>query len=316
MTEQKLLKFSRLLKKKHTDLRKWAKLNGISCYRVYNKDIGDIPFTIDIYDNYLHIVHFEQKGVVSITPDEAGQVAETAGKSLYFPENKILLKYRSKLTDGDQYSKYSGENLTKVINEYGLNFKVNLSDYIDTGLFLDHRDTRALVRENAGGKKVLNLFCYTGSFSVYAAAGGAVSTTSVDLSNVYLKWAKENMELNNFSSATHSFISSDVFKFLNEAIKKKEKWDLIILDPPTFSNSRKMDKNLDIQKDHVELINKSLSLLTKSGFLIFSTNYKDFKISLDVREKGFINNISQETVPEDFKGSFIHKCWHLEKRKH
>jgi len=315
MTEQKLLKFTRLLKKKHSDLRSWAGSNGISCYRVYNKDIGDLPFTIDIYDKFLHIVHYEQKGVASLSLGDSQKLAEAAGKSLYFPEDRIFLKYRSKLNDGEQYTKYSAQGVTDIINEYGLSFKVNLSDYIDTGLFLDHRDTRALVRENSSGRKVLNLFCYTGSFSVFAAAGGAASTTSVDLSNVYLRWAKENMELNHFKSASHTFISSDVFKFLDESIVKKEKWDLIVLDPPTFSNSRKMEKKLDIQKDHIELINKSLSLLSKRGFLIFSTNYQDFKIDLKVRDRGFVTNISDETIPEDFKNSKIHKCWHIEKRK-
>ena len=315
MTEQKLVKFTRLLKKKHSELRIWAKSNGISCYRVYNKDMGDLPFSIDIYDKYLHIVQYEQKGVASLSQRDALRLADAAGKSLYFPEDRIFLKYRTKLNEGEQYQKYSAENITAVIQEFGLNFKVNLSDYIDTGLFLDHRDTRALVRQNAAGRKVLNLFSYTGSFSVYAAAGGAVSTTTVDLSNVYLNWAKENMELNHFKSAAHTFVSSDVFKYLDEAISQKEKYDLIVLDPPTFSNSRKMDKKLDIQKDHVELINKSLSLLSKRGFILFSTNYTDFKIDLKVRDKGFVTNITDETIPEDFKGSKIHKCWHIEKRK-
>lgn len=315
MTEQKLLKFTRLLKKKHSELRVWAKSNGLTCYRVYNKDIGDLPLTIDIYDKYLHIVQYEQKGVAVLTDKEVQVLADTAGKSLYFPENRIILKYRSKLNEGEQYRKYSAENVTSVVQESSLNFKVNLSDYIDTGLFLDHRDTRAMVRENAVGRKVLNLFSYTGSFSVYAAAGGAVSTTTVDLSNVYLGWAKENMELNHFKSSAHTYINSDVFKFLDDAISRKEKWDLIILDPPTFSNSRKMDKTLDIQRDHVELIDKSLSLLTKRGFLIFSTNYTGFKIDLKVRDRGFVTNITDETIPEDFKGSKIHKCWHIEKRK-
>ena len=315
MTEQKLIKFTRLLKKKHSDLRKWAQQNEISSYRVYNKDIGDLPFTIDIYGKYLHIVQYEQKGVANLSGEDSQRLAEAAGKSLYFPEDRIFLKHRAKLIDKEQYTKYSAENVTEIINEFGLNFKVNLSDYIDTGLFLDHRDTRALVRENSVGKKVLNLFSYTGSFSVYAAAGGASSTTTVDLSQVYLKWARENMANNHFNSPNHEFISSDVFKFLDEAIIRKEKWDLIILDPPTFSNSRKMDKVLDIQRDHIELINKCLTVLTKNGSIVFSTNYKDFKLSLDVRGKGFVNNITEETIPEDFKGSKIHKCWLIEKRK-
>ncbi len=315
MTEQKLIKFSKLLKNKYSELRKWAQTNGINSYRVYNKDIGDLPFSIDIYDKYLYIVHYEQKGVEALKGEDIRTIVDKAGKTLYFQQDRIFFQNRSKLSDGDQYLKNASKNVTTVIDEYGLNFKVNLSDYIDTGLFLDHRDTRAMVRENSSGKKVLNLFSYTGSFSVNAAAGGAVSTTTVDLSNVYLNWARENMELNHFNSPSHHYINSDVFKFLDKAISEKEKWDIIVLDPPTFSNSRKMDKVLDIQRDHVELINKSLSLLNKGGFIVFSTNSQKFKISLDIRSRGFINNISEETIPEDFKGSSIHKCWIIEKRK-
>lgn len=315
MTEQKLNKFTRLLKKKHNDLRKWAQQKGITSYRVYNKDIGDLPFTIDIYDKYLHIVQYEQRGVARLSAEDSQILADAAGKSLYFPEDRIFLKSRQKLSDREQYTKYSVENVTDIIEEFGLLFKVNLSDYIDTGIFLDHRDTRALVRESSAGKKVLNLFSYTGSFSVYAAAGGAVSTTTVDMSNVYIEWAKENMALNHFLSPHHEFVSSDVYKFLKEAGSEKKKWDLIILDPPTFSNSRKMDKDLDIQRDHVDLINKCLSVLTKNGVIIFSNNYGDFKLDPAVRERGFVNNVTDETIPEDFKGSKIHRCWTIEKRK-
>ena len=315
MTEQKLVKFTRLLKKKHSSLRLWAETNEISCYRVYNKDIGDLPFTIDIYDKYLLVVYYEQKNITGISHEDALKLVDAAGKSLYFPENRIILKYRTKLNEGEQYTKYSAKNVLETITEFGLSFKINMSDYIDTGLFLDHRNTRALVRENASGKKMLNLFSYTGSFSVFAAAGGASSTTTVDLSQVYLNWAKENMILNNFTSKAHKFVNSDVFKFLDESIERKEKWDIIVLDPPTFSNSRKMEKVLDIQRDHLELINKSLSLLSKNGFIIFSTNYSDFRINPEVRDRGFINNVTEETIPEDFKGSKIHKCWIIEHRK-
>ena len=234
---------------------------------------------------------------------------------MYFPENRIYLKTRVVLSDKQQYDKFTSENVIEEVFEQGLRFKVNLSDYIDTGLFLDHRNTRTLVRNYAAGKRVLNLFCYTGSFSVYAAAGGAESTTSVDLSNVYLNWARENMALNLFVSSAHKFIQEDVFSFLKEAEKNREKWDLIILDPPTFSNSRKMEKVLDIQRDHLDLINSCLSLLTKNGKLIFSNNFGKFRLDPAVRQKGFVNNITEETIPEDFKGSKIHKCWLIEKRK-
>lgn len=315
MTEEKLNKFVKLLKKKHSSLRKWAAENDIEAYRIYNSDMGDLPLAIDVYGKYLHIAVFETRKEGDLSVADIQLLADAAGKSLYFPEERVFLKYRSLLTDKKQYGKYTSEGVSAEIREYGLKFKVNLSDYLDTGLFLDHRDTRLMVRQNSVGKKVLNLFCYTGAFSVYAAAGGAVSTTSVDLSNVYLQWAKENMEINHFISPAHSFINADVFAFLEDARKSGEKWDIIILDPPTFSNSRKMEKVLDIQKDHLFLINQCLSILTKQGTLVFSNNYRNFKMDSRVRDKGFVNNITEETIPEDFKGSKIHKCWLIEKRR-
>lgn len=315
LTEEKLKKFTRHLKKKHENLRKWASANEIEAYRVYFRDMGDIPLAIDIYGKYLHVSVFEPKGGTSLDMETAQQLTEAAGKALYFPEDRTFLKYRSALSNQEQYRKFTSENVTDEISEYGLRFKVNLSDYLDTGLFLDHRDTREMVRENAVGRKVLNLFSYTGAFSVYAAAGGAASTVSVDLSNVYLNWAKENMELNSFTSSAHTFINADVFKFLKESKEKGDRYDLIVLDPPTFSNSRKMDRVLDIQKDHVMLIDQCLDLLTKNGVIVFSNNYKGFRMDPDVRKRGFVNNITEETIPEDFKGSKIHKCWLIEKRK-
>lgn len=315
MNEDRKIKFTRTLKKKHESLRKWASAGGIEAYRVYGRDLGDIPMAIDIYGKYLHVTVFDQKNGVSLSPGESQELTEAAGKALYFPEDRIFLKHREVLTNREQYGRFTSENQIHTIGENGLLFKVNLSDYIDTGLFLDHRDTRQFVRENAAGKRVLNLFCYTGSFSVYAAAGGAESTTSVDLSNVYLQWAKENMEMNSFTAPVHQYINSDVFPFLEVSAREKKTWDLIILDPPTFSNSRKMDRILDIQRDHVELIDKSLSVLSKNGSIIFSTNFRDFRLDEAVRKNGFVNNISDETIPGDFKGSSIHKCWLIGKRK-
>jgi 23S rRNA G2069 N7-methylase RlmK/C1962 C5-methylase RlmI len=315
LTEEKLKKFIKNLKKKHMTLRKWAEQEGIEAYRVYNQDMGDLPLAIDIYGKYLHITLFESKSGTSLTSEEVRLLVESAGKNLYFPENRIFFKTRTVLSDKKQYDKFTSKNVNEEITEFGHRFKVNLSDYIDTGLFLDHRVTRQMVEAGAAGKKVLNLFCYTGSFSVYAAAGGAESTTSVDLSNVYLQWAKENMALNLFVSSAHKYVQADVFSFLKEAEKSGEKWDLIILDPPTFSNSRKMEKVLDIQKDHLDLINSCLSLLIKNGKLIFSNNYGKFRLDPEVRRQGFVNNITEETIPEDFKGSKIHKCWLIEKRR-
>ncbi len=188
------------------------------------------------------------------------------------------------------------------MQEDGLKFKVNLSDYLDTGLFLDHRITRHMVREESAGKHVLNLFCYTGSFSVYAAAGGAASVTSADLSKTYLKWAEDNMELNGiYDPARHHYVHADVLQYLDEL--KINTFDLVVMDPPTFSNSKRMKDFLDIQRDHVTLINKVLMAMKKDGVLYFSNNLRRFELDEPAIEASSIKNITAQTIPFDFQGS-------------
>ncbi|MBN1525196.1 MAG: class I SAM-dependent methyltransferase [Spirochaetales bacterium] len=307
-----LKKFTALLKKRHAQLRVWASKLGIECYRVYHRDIGSIPLMIDIYGKYLHVVLHEQEGG-KITEDQMLQLVTAAGNSLYFPEERIFFKYRERLTDKKQYSRYASEGVWAEVQEYGLTFHVNLSDYLDTGLFLDHRDTRLMVRENAAGMNVLNLYGYTGAFSVYAADGGAMSTTTVDLSNVYLQWAQKNMTSNGFIAKNHEYINEDVAQFLKAARKGRRKWDLIILDPPTFSNSRKMEKVLDIQKDHAALLEACFSISSKKGAIIFSTNSRKFVLDRRIADTHFVRDLTNQTMPEDFMGTKIHKCWIIRK---
>lgn len=309
-----LNELGKYLKQNFAKLRPWAGKNGIECYRVYNQNIQGIPFTFDIYKNNLHTSCFEDK--TEITDTDIEKVLSQAGKSLYFSEDRIFYKYRKKLTEHEQYRKFSAEGKELTVSENGLSFMVNLSDYLDTGLFLDHRDTRMMVRDNSVNSKVLNLFAYTGSFSVYAAAGDAESTTDVDMSNTYLNWAKKNMELNDFTGKNHRFIHSDALTFIKDTIKaKKEKWDLIILDPPTFSNSRKMEGNFDIQKNHIELIKDCIQLLTRKGNILFSTNYRKFNLDKNQLKNFIIRDITKDTIPTDFQGSSIHRCWTISFRE-
>ena len=195
---------------------------------------------------------------------------------------------------------------------YGLKFLLNLTDYIDTGLFLDHRNTRRMVGESARGKDFLNLFSYTGSFSVYAADGGARTTTTVDLSKNYLDWAKRNFEANELLNSKHVFIASDVIHYLRSAQEdKRKRYDLVVVDPPTFSNSKKTYNDWNVQERHVEMLNLIRGVMRPGGLVYFSTNFRKFKLD-EANIKGFeVREISSQTVPEDFRNKKIHRCWAL-----
>ena len=208
-----------------------------------------------------------------------------------------------------QYEKLSLENHIMTAYEAGLQFKVNLSDYLDTGLFLDHRITRGMIREEVKDKKVLNLFCYTGSFSVYAAAGGAAEVTSVDLSKTYLSWAEENMRLNGFDHPKHTFVHADVLQYLDTL--KLNTYDLVIIDPPTFSNSKRMKDFLDVQRDHADMLNKVLLATKKDGVVYFSNNYRRFVMETEKINAASIKDITNQTLPFDFQQKLIRKCYRL-----
>jgi 23S rRNA (cytosine1962-C5)-methyltransferase len=222
----------------------------------------------------------------------------------------IFLKLRQRKEGRQgQYQKMDERKNEFVVRENGLQFIVNLTDYLDTGLFLDHRITRQALREISTEKKVLNLFCYTGSFSVYAAAGGASSVTSIDLSKTYLEWADKNMQLNFPQFKMHHIIQADVKKEL-ETIAS-ETFDIIVMDPPTFSNSKRMDDFLDIQRDHVMLVNHCMRILKSNGVLIFSTNFSKFKIEAERINAASIKDITKATTPFDFAGKLQRQCFKI-----
>jgi 23S rRNA (cytosine1962-C5)-methyltransferase len=198
-----------------------------------------------------------------------------------------------------------------VVREGGHRFIVNLTDYLDTGLFLDHRQTRSLVQSLAAGRHVLNLFCYTGSFSVYAAGGGAQTSTSVDLSNTYLDWARRNFELNGMGAGRHRIVQADARRFVRDEAAARRRYDLIVLDPPSFSNSKRMQGVLDVQRDHVVLIRDCFEILAPEGELLFSTNLRTFRLDAAALSGFDIIDISAQTVPPDFRNRKIHKCWRI-----
>lgn len=232
---------------------------------------------------------------------------------LELDETAIFMKQRQRKAGRQgQYEKFSEEKVERIVPEQGLNFIINLTDYLDTGLFLDHRITRKMVREESEGKNVLNLFCYTGSFSVYAAHGGANAVTSVDMSKTYINWAKRNMQFNKlYDDQQHGFIQADVLEWIKEI--PANTFDLIICDPPTFSNSKRMESEFDVQRDHVWLLNKLLRSCTDGGHIYFSNNYRNFQLDRERIQTPSVKDITAATTPFDFQGRLHRACFLLEK---
>ncbi|RAI99905.1 23S rRNA (cytosine1962-C5)-methyltransferase [Chitinophaga skermanii] len=307
--------FENRLTKVFKHLRKTAKRQGVTCYRVYDNDLTEFPLSIEIYEDELYVAEFKREHNLSEEQYEEWQQRgmEIMSKVLDIPIDNIYLRERKRKENrNDQYEKLSFESHERIVQEDGLKFKVNLTDYLDSGLFLDHRITRHMVREMSQDKDVLNLFCYTGSFSVYAAAGGAKSVTSVDLSKTYLSWAEENMQLNDiYDPAKHKYVHADVLQYLEDL--KLNSFDLVVIDPPTFSNSKRMKDFMDVQRDHVSMLNNILLALRPGGVIIFSNNYRKFKIDEAAINAKTIKNITAQTMPFDFNGKLIRHCFRIEK---
>ena len=303
--------FANRLRKNAKHWDKWARRQQLSCYRLYDRDLHEFPLAIDRYGEHVHLQEYETGWQAGETEYQAwrNDCYQAIESVLELPRAHIHFKQRRRQRGTEQYEKTgrSGEDL--VIEEQGLKFWVNLDAYLDTGLFLDHRNTRRRIREIATGKRFLNLFAYTGSFTVYAAAGGALHCTTVDMSNTYQDWTRRNLELNGLDQSKHRLVRADVFQFLTEAAGAKERYDLIVMDPPSFSNSKKMQGILDVQRDHVQLIRGCLDLLADTGELYFSNNRRGFKLDMTTLQDCDIRDISRQTVPEDFSNKQIHQCW-------
>ncbi|MEF1282430.1 bifunctional 23S rRNA (guanine(2069)-N(7))-methyltransferase RlmK/23S rRNA (guanine(2445)-N(2))-methyltransferase RlmL [Vibrio sp. M250220] len=303
--------FSNRLKKNIAKIGKWARKEKLDCYRVYDADLPDYNVAIDVYLDQLVIQEYaapkdipEEKAKRRLT-DIIRATIQVTGT----PANKVVLKVREKQKGRAQYQKLSQQSETLVVNEYGVKLSVNLHDYLDTGLFLDHKITRRKLGEMAQGKDFLNLFAYTGSGTVHAACGGANSTTTVDMSNTYLEWAKENMKLNGQVGRQHRFEQADCLQWLE---KSTAQFDLIFIDPPTFSNSKRMEQSFDVQRDHIQLMKNLKRLLRSGGTIVFSNNKRHFKMDLEsLADLGLqANNISHQTLPMDFsRNKHIHNCW-------
>ncbi len=305
--------FGKLLKLNHLAMRRYFTPLNTNCYRVYDKNIGSLPLTVDIYGPNVYVLDYRD-GTEEGSPS-ADEITDTVFRMLYVKKEQVFYKNRKTRKGIDQHKKLADSGEFYEVTENGLKFLVNLRDYIDTGLFLDHRKTREMVMSAAPGKKILNLFAYTGSFSVYAAAGGAEAIDTVDLSANYSRWGEENLKLNGFSGSSCKFYVSDTADFLVNAAKEKKSYDIIVIDPPTFSNSRKMKGTFDIQRDYISLIKACLDLLDKNGYIIFSTNYTKFHFDPGRFKNILLENITNRTIDEDFtKKNKPHRCWKIEKK--
>ncbi|QNS15917.1 bifunctional 23S rRNA (guanine(2069)-N(7))-methyltransferase RlmK/23S rRNA (guanine(2445)-N(2))-methyltransferase RlmL [Mannheimia bovis] len=303
--------FANRLAKNIKKVEKWAKQQGIDAYRLYDADLPEYNLAVDRYGD--HIVVQEYQAPKNIDEQKARQRlldAVSATLSVTGVEtNKLVLKVRQKQKGTNQYEKLANKGDYFFVNEYGAKLWVNLTDYLDTGLFLDHRLTRKMVGEMAKGKTFLNLFAYTGSATVHAALNGAKSTTTVDMSNTYLNWAEQNLELNNLSLRNNRLFQADCLQWLAEC---RERFELIFVDPPTFSNSKRMENSWDVQRDHIELMKQLKRILTTDGTIVFSNNKRGFKMDFDgLAELGLqAENISHKTLSLDFeRNPQIHNCW-------
>lgn len=305
------------LVKNQKKLKSYLSKNNIKAYRIYNKDIPEYPYLIDVYGD--SVVIYEQGKKLGEEDqkkreDHQIDIEIAIHEVLQIPKNKQFFKIREKQKGNEQYRPLDPRsNDFFPIEEPPFKYLVNLERYLDTGLFLDHRPLRQHLLLHSKNKKVLNLFCYTGSLSVAAALGGGV-VTSIDMSNTYLQWAYENFLLNNLDPKKHTFYQADVLKELIIRKEKNELFDIILLDPPSFSNSKRMEEDLDIERDHPILIRDSMNLLAPGGTLYFSTNKRKFELHRIISDHYKVKEISHWTIPQDFHQTHIHKAYTIERR--
>ena len=307
--------FANRLRKNLKLLDPWAEREHIDCFRVYDADMPEYAFAIDLYGREARHAYVQEYAAPKTVNQESArerrrEVLAVLPEVLSVPLQHVHSRVRKPQKGSEQYEKRENVAERHVVRENGLKFWVNFRDFLDTGLFLDHRIMRQMLRDWAKGTDFLNLFCYTGSATVYAAAGGARSTCSVDLSNTYLDWAHENLLLNGFSWPEHELFRADCLEWLEAQTVWGPRFDLIFLDPPTFSNSKRMEGVLDVQRDHVGMIRRSLKLLRPGGRLVFSTNFTRFKLDTEALADLAIEDISEQTIPKDFeRNARIHRCF-------
>jgi 23S rRNA (cytosine1962-C5)-methyltransferase/23S rRNA (guanine2445-N2)-methyltransferase / 23S rRNA (guanine2069-N7)-methyltransferase len=295
------------IEKNYKHRLKWAKRENIEAFRIYEKDIPEFPIIVDVYGPYAVVFLKGDDEIDAEKPEHLNYALAAVKNVLNIPEANLIIKARLRQKDG-QYEKLAQKEEYISVKEHQASFLVNLNDYLDTGLFLDHRPMRQIIYKESKGKKVLNLFSYTGSVSVMAAIGGATHVTSVDMSQTYQEWARRNFTHNNLSLKEHNFIVQSAMEYLEKA---NTKFDLIFLDPPTFSNSKKLVEDFEVEKDHVNLIKQCLKILSTDGVLYFSNNKRKFKLDPIVHTLARVEDISLKTIPQDFRDPKIHHCYRI-----
>lgn len=313
--EDKTSAFKNRIRKNYRHIRKWAKKSNTDCFRIYDRDIKEYPLAIEFYAGFFCVHYFSYDRATDEPPEDLKREVEDVLFSIFgCVPNQIYWRTRMKRSRLEQYEKRAEEKTFFIVHEYGVKFKVNLVDYLDTGLFLDHRETRQKVALLSKGKWLLNLFSYTCSFSVVAAVNGAAYTKSVDLSNTYCDWGRENFVLNDCSLKTNEVIRADCLTFLKEERQSIHSYDVIVIDPPTISRSKKMDQIFTVEFDSIDLILQSLMLLKEEGVLFFSTNSRKFSLDASAFQNYYIREITKETIPQDFHNQKIHRCWEIRKK--
>ena len=307
--EDKSSPFKNCIRKNYRHIRKWAKRTNTNCFRIYDRDIKEFPLAIDFYAGRFCVHYFSFSRDCDEPREDHRRAVETALHDLFgATDSSIYWRTRIKRDKVEQYEKTAEEKEFFFVLEYGVKFWVNLTDYLDTGLFLDHRETRHYIATIAKDKRVLNLFAYTCSFSVHAAKSGALFTKSVDMSNTYTAWGADNFRLNELPLENNQIVRADCLKFLES---ERSLYDIIIIDPPTLSRSKKMDEMFDIQEDYIFLIRKALGLLAKDGVIFFSTNSRKFVFDTSKFSECSILDVSKKTLPIDFRDPKIHYCWKI-----
>jgi 23S rRNA (cytosine1962-C5)-methyltransferase len=300
------------IRKNYRHVRKWAKRTNTDCFRIYDHEIRQYPLAIDFYAGRFCVHYFAPSREKDDPPEElVNETTKVLGMLFGIAPTSIYWRTRIKSKKTRQYEKVGTSKEFFTVLEYGVKFNINLLDYLDSGLFLDHRETRQLVASLSSGKRLLNLFAYTCAFSVQAAAAGSTFTKSVDMSNTYTDWGRTNFLINSLPLKDNEIVRADCLKFLDEEIDSGSTYDLIVIDPPTISRSKKMDQLFDIQVDYVSLIKKSLKLLAKGGVIFFSTNSRKFVFDETHFTACSIEEISHKTIPIDFHNPKIHRCWKI-----
>ncbi|MBS0338051.1 MAG: class I SAM-dependent methyltransferase [Proteobacteria bacterium] len=321
--------FANRLRKNLAHWQKWARRRGITCYRIYDRDVPQFPFAIDWYETvaprsevHLHVQEIDTGWKRSDAEYTAWLIAvcDAICAACALPAAQLHLKRRERQRGTSQYEKLDAAAEPSVVEEGGHRFEVNFDTYLDTGLFLDHRPARGMVAETiaaragaGAGTRFLNLFAYTGSFTVYAACAGSGSSVTVDLSNTYQAWTARNFTLNGIDPGRHALVRADVLAWLQEAAGGAQRFDVIVLDPPSFSNSKKMQGVLDVQRDHVLLVRQCHALLAAGGELFFSTNLRSFAIDPQLAHELGLRGITHRSVPEDYRRPSRpppHQAWH------